>query len=123
MEFPASVGKGIADANLIKELFMGMQTLQKQMDMLVPNPKVKTEETGTPRVKIEAGYHASTFPQGNNDAGCIDLVSNDDAADGAHEHAHDPAPGVLHNPPKPSKCDCIACATHISRSISETRPP
>ena len=103
MKRPASVEKGVPDANVIKELLMGMQTLQKQMDMLVHNPIVKTEETGTPRVKMEPGFHTRTFPEGNNDTGCIDLVSDDDAADGEHEHAHEPAPGVLHNPPRAPK--------------------
>jgi hypothetical protein len=93
MEVPS----GNAGANQLKELVREVLTLKNQLAMLVPKTRVKIEDTGTPRVKMEDGNDATTLSQRNIDPECIDLVSDDDNGDGEQEHVQLPHPLVTQN--------------------------
>jgi hypothetical protein len=86
-----------AGANQLKEVVREVLTLKNQLAMLVPKTRVKIEDTGTPRVKMEDDNDATTLSQRNIDPECIDLVSDDDYGDGEQEHVQLPHPLVTQN--------------------------
>ena len=70
-------------------------SLKEQVDKLLPDSKIKTEEMMPPRVKIEDGL--------KNEKECIDLVSDDDDAHRPQEHVENTFPPVLQHPAKRPK--------------------
>jgi hypothetical protein len=88
-------GKGIGEVNKIDELVTMVLSLKEQVDKLLPDTKIKTEEMMPPRVKIEDGL--------KNDKDCIDLVSDDDDAHRPQEHGDNTLPPVLQHPAKRTK--------------------
>ncbi len=74
-------------------------SLKEQVDKLLPDSKINSEEMMPPRVKIEDGL--------KNDKECIDLVSDDDDAHRPQEHVDNTLPPVLQHPAKRTKSPCI----------------
>ena len=84
---PNGDGKGIGEVNKIDELHNMILTLKEEMEKLRPDTKIKSKESMPPRVKIDDMPPRVKIEDGRqNDAECIDLVSDDDDAHREQEH-------------------------------------
>ena len=98
---PNGDGKGIGEVNKIDELHNMILTLKEEMEKLRPDTKIKSKESMPPRVKIEDMPPRVKIEDGRqNDAECIDLVSDDDDAHREQEHVGETLSPVVQHPAK-----------------------